>query len=58
MQLIVIFLICYASSSWYKCFTNFCTCSLYGSKLFAMVGGMRIIVVDQQFNLVPDVCGS
>jgi hypothetical protein len=28
---------------------------LYGNKLFGMVVGMRIIVVDQQFNLVRDM---
>jgi hypothetical protein len=55
MKSVVRFLMCSASSSWCKCFTGFCTCSLYGNKLFDMVVGMKIIVVDQQFSLVPDV---
>jgi hypothetical protein len=59
MQLIVKFLMCFASSSWCKCFIGSCTCSLYGAnELFDMVVGMRIIIVDQQFSLVFDVCGS
>jgi hypothetical protein len=48
----------FAGNSWYKCFTSSCTCSLYDSKLLAMHVGMRIIVVDQQFSLVPNVCSS
>jgi hypothetical protein len=52
-------IMCFASSSWCKCFNGSCTYSLYGAnKLFDMVVGMRIIVVGQQFNLVPNVCGS
>jgi hypothetical protein len=52
-------LMCFASNSWCKCFIGSCICSLYGAnKLFAMVVGMRIIVVVQQFSLVPNVCGS
>jgi hypothetical protein len=47
-----------ASNSWYKCFISSCTCSLYDNKLFVMLVGMRIIVVDQQFNLVPNVWSS
>jgi hypothetical protein len=46
------------NSSWCKCFIGYCTCSLYGSKLFAMVVGMNIIIVDQHFSLVFDVCCS
>jgi hypothetical protein len=55
MQLIVRFFMFSTSSSWCKCFTSSCTCSLYGGKLFVMVVSMKIIVVDQQFNLVLDV---
>jgi len=57
MQSIVRFLMCFATSSWCKCFTSSCTCNLYGNKLFVMVVSMRIIV-DQQFSLVFDVCNS
>jgi hypothetical protein len=46
------------NSSWCKCFIGFCTCTLDGSKLFAMAISMKITVADQQFNLLPDVCGS
>ncbi len=58
MQSIVRFLMCSATSSWCKCFTSSCTSNLYGNKLLVMVVSMRIIVVDQQFSLVFDVCNS
>jgi len=47
--------VCFAISSWCKCFISSCIYCLYGNKLFVMVVGMRIIVIDQQFNLVRDM---
>jgi len=59
MHSIVKLLMCFASSSWCKCFIGSCTCIKYSAnKLFAMAIGTRIIVANKKFSLVPDVCGS